>query len=164
MPVAETIAIEHANIPRGQWRNFSGLPGMYNVAGDRNFSIFLDDEMAKTLSEQGWNVKYTKPKTEDIEPQPYLKVTVKYTGSNGPLRNPPKVVLMTSYSKVVLDEETIGTLDHAPIMNADIILRPYRWDINGKQGTTAYLKAAYITLEEDDFEAKYRFEPDYEVE
>ena len=49
-------------------------------------------------------------------------------------------------------------------MNADIILRPYRWDINGKQGTTAYLKAAYITLEEDDFEAKYRFEPDYEVE
>ncbi|HMR72456.1 MAG TPA: hypothetical protein PKD68_00405 [Candidatus Saccharibacteria bacterium] len=164
MPIVETLSIEHADIPRGQWRNFAGLPGMFNAAGDRNFNIFLDPEMAEDLLERGWNVKYTKPKTDEYDPQPYLKVVVKYVGANGPLRNPPKVVLMTSYSKVVLDEETIGTLDHAPILNADIIIRPYSWEINGKTGVTAYLKAAYITLEEDDFEAKYRFEPDYEVE
>ena len=149
--VKSNIVIEHARIG---FRNFSGEAGKFNPAGRRNFCVFLDEELGKTLESDGWNVRYLQPKEEDEEPRPYLQVAVSYDNI------PPRIVLVTSRGKTTLNEHTINMLDWAEISNVDITIRPYNWEVNGKAGVKAYVKTMYVTIVEDEFESKYHDVPD----
>lgn len=149
--VSNNITIEGARIV---FRNFEGKEGKFNTAGKRNFCVLLDDELANTLKEDGWNIKWLEPREEGDEPQAYIQVAVSF----GVI--PPKIVLITSSGKQVLDERNINILDWAEIANADVIIRPYNWEMNGKTGVKAYVKALYITIAEDEFERKYADVPD----
>lgn len=133
------------------FRNFAGKEGQYNREGDRNFAVLLDDEVAKTMDEDGWNVKMLKPREEDEDDQPqaYLPISVNFKG------RPPRIVLITSRGRTNLDETQIEMLDWADILNVDLIVRPYEWTVNGKQGIKAYLQSIYVTIEEDPLELKY---------
>lgn len=98
---SKNVSISNARIC---FRNFSGKEGRFNPAGNRNFCVILDDELAKMMLEDGWNVKYLRPREDGDEPQPYVQISVSY-------RNiPPKVVLVTSHGKSILDEDSVGTL------------------------------------------------------
>lgn len=148
--VKNNIKIENAKV---RFRNFSGKEGKYNPAGVRNFCVFLDEEDAQPLAEEGWNIKYLQPKTDD-DPQAYLPVAVSFANF------PPKLYLVTSKQKTLLDEDTVNILDWGEFENFDLVIRPHNYDVNGKTGVKAYVKTLYATLVEDEFADKYEDVPD----
>ena len=144
---AKTLNIENAHI---MFKNFSGKGSQFNREGDRNFCVRIDDaDLARSLRNEGWNVKQLRPRDEDEEGTYYLQVKVSFKVS------PPRVYMIAGKKKTLLDEEAINSLDYAEIQSADVIITPYNWEINGKKGVKAYLKIAYITIEQDAFAAKY---------
>ena len=142
----DNIVIENATI---MFRNFSGKEGKFNPAGKRNFCVRLDKDISETLENDGWNIRYTKPRDPQEEPQAYLQVAVSYE------HIPPKIWMITGKNKNLLDEESINVLDWAEFKNIDLIISPYVWEVNGKKGIKAYVKTMYCTIEEDAFAHKY---------
>lgn len=149
--MANNITIEGARIG---FRNFSGEAGKFNPEGRRNFCVFLDREDGERLADEGWNVRWLKPKDEYEDDVPYLQVSVMFG------KIPPKIVLVNSRGKTSLDEGSVGILDWAEIANVDLIIRPYHWEMGAKTGVKAYVKTMYVTIEEDEFESKYYDTPD----
>ncbi len=147
----KNMVIENAQI---QFRNFSGKEGNFNPEGNRNFCVFLDSNIANDMKEDGWNVKWLNPRDEGDDPQAYLQVTVKFTNI------PPKIVLVTSRGKSIINEDEVKLLDTAEIERADMTITPYKWEVNGKSGVKAYLKTLYVTIAEDEFESRYSNVPD----
>lgn len=161
--MAQPISIANAQLG---FRNFSGLEGAYNREGDRNFVIFLDPEYATQLADEGWNVKFPKVDDEPQDPedtfekQPYLQVTVAFNkfparvftvvyDPQNPNANPE------GYTTVQLNEDTVSILDTALIKNADLVINPYNWTVNGRSGIKAYLKNLYVELDDSGFVNKY---------
>lgn len=160
MPDDGTVLLEGVRLI---FRNFTGKEGPYNREGDRNFGVIIPNEtpeqqrVLQDLIDDGWNVKYLKPREDEVdedpnaESTPWLQVKLGYS----PKSRPPKVVMITSRGRTNLDESTVDTLDWADIQNVDLIIRPYRYDVQGRQGISAYLQSIYVTIEEDALERKY---------
>jgi hypothetical protein len=149
--IKNNIVIENAKIG---FRNLSGTAGKFNPAGRRNFCVFLEEEIGKTLEQDGWNIRWLQPKDNDENPKPYLQVAVSYENIA------PKILLVSKKGKTILDEQTINVLDWAEIDTVDLIIRPYNWEVSGKHGVKAYVKSMYVTIVEDEFESKYYDVPD----
>ena len=141
----ENLVIEGAKLI---FKNFAGEESKFNRRGNRNFCVVLEQEDAMNLMDAGWNIKELNTR-EDEEPLYYLQTSVSFDNI------PPKVVLISGRTKTMLDDTTIDTLDYAEIANVDLIIRPYHWEVNGKTGIKAYLKTMYVTVEVDEFSAKY---------
>ena len=110
------IMIENARLI---FKNFSGEESKFNRGGNKNFCVVLDPEMAQDLADEGWNIKYLRPREEGEEPTPYIQVTVAYGNI------PPKVIMIAGRNKTPLDSFSISSLDYAEIKNVDLIIRPY---------------------------------------
>lgn len=132
------------------WKNFSGERDKFNP-GKRGFSVVIDDTvMADELRQEGWNVK-DRPLQEgadDSEQEWTLPVKLnmnRYT----------QVWLIVGNHKTLLDEDTVSQLDVIDIVNCDISIRPYEWEMNGRTGITAYVDSMYVTIRENKFAEKY---------
>lgn len=132
------------------WKNFSGERDKFNP-GKRGFSVVIDDTvMADELIQEGWNVK-DRPLQEgadDSEQEWTLPVKLnmnRYT----------QVWLIVGNHKTLLDEDTVSQLDVVDIVNCDISIRPYEWEMNGRTGITAYVDSMYVTIRENKFAEKY---------
>ena len=132
------------------WKNFSGERDKFNP-GKRGFSVVIDDTvMADELRQEGWNVK-DRPLQEgadDSEQEWTLPVKLnmnRYT----------QVWLIVGNHKTLLDEDTVSQLDVVDIVNCDISIRPYEWEMNGRTGITAYVDSVYVTIRENKFAEKY---------
>lgn len=135
------------------YKNFSGEGTPYNRAGDRNFSVIIEDEeVAERLIEEGWNVKIKPAREEGDAPFMHLPVKIKFSGRG------PTVRLISGDSVNKLDEDTIGCLDDVYMLNVDLDIRPYDWEVQGKSGRTAYLHAMEVTQEVDRFAARRAME------
>jgi len=147
MNSVDNITIEDARII---FRNFSGTGSKFNREGQRNFCVVLEDQDAvNELKAQGWGIKTLKPRSEDDEPTNYIKVNVSYDYT------PPVVYIVVGDKKTPIGEDTIGSIDHLEIKQADVVIRPYHWEVNGKEGIAAYLKTLYIVVAQDIINEKY---------
>lgn len=144
--VNANVILENAHI----WaRNFAGEERKFNPAGTRNFCVTIDIDKAKELEAAGWPIKWMEPTDEYSDPMAFMRVTVYY----GKIE--PKIQLISSGGKSVLNAETVGILDSAEIANVDMVLRPYNWEVGGRVGVKPYLKSMYVTLAEDELAYKY---------
>lgn len=132
------------------FRNFEGREGRYNAEGKRNFVIFLDNETAARLEEQGWNIHWPKPTENDTEndKNPFLKVRVNFNWKG------LKIVMIVNGKPEFLDEDTVGVLDTAELENVDVSISPYEYE-PGK--ISASLASIYATVKTDEFMAKYGY-------
>lgn len=146
-PTEPTLTMEGAQII---FRNFAGRKTMYNAEGNRNFCLLLDDETAEKMSRDGWNIKYLRPREEGDQPKPYVAVAVSYK------HRPPRVLLLTSRGRTLLTEDVVEFVDMVDIMHVDLTIRPYNWDVSGRQGIKAYLQTMYVKLREDPLDLKYQ--------
>lgn len=138
------------------YRNLRGEGSKYNREGDRNFAVIIpEQEMADALIDEGWNVKIKPPREEGEDPFMFLPVKVKFNERG------PRVYLQTGTKKNRLEEDTVSLIDDIDIAGVDLDIRPFDWDVNGKQGRTAYLQAMLVVQELDRFAS--RFEDDEEV-
>lgn len=153
--VTQNISIENATLI---FRNFSGKGSQYNKEGNCNFGVILDDDLAKELMADDWNVKFLKPREDDPDQyaQPWLPVKVKWNPY------PPQIYLITGRGKRRLDEKTSGQLDWSRILSADLVIRPYNYPaMPGRpSGVSAYLSSLYVTLDQGRFYEKYANVPD----
>lgn len=140
------ISIENAKIV---FCNFAGKETRFNPAGRRNFCVLIEPIAAQKLINDGWNIKYLKAREPGDLDQPYLQVAVNYE------HIAPKVWIVNRKGKTLLDEDSIAVIDYAEKKNVDVIIRPYKWEVNGKSGIKAYLKTMYVTIMEDEFAHKY---------
>lgn len=131
--------------------NFEGRGDKFNRDGDRNFAVVLDEETARQMEADGWNVKFRDPRDEGDEPFCYIVVSVSFKVK------PPQIFTVTEITKVrtQLTESMVATLDYADIASVDLICTGYDWEVNGKSGTKAYLKKMFVTLRQDALDLKY---------
>lgn len=145
------LAIDNARII---FKNFTGKDDKFGREGDRSFCIVIeDDALAEQLANDGWNVKPLTPRDPDEKVNHFIKVKISFKVRQ------PKIWLLTNHKRTLLDEDTIATLQYARIENADVVVSPWRWEVNGKTGIAAYLETLYVKIEDDPFADKYA---DYE--
>lgn len=145
----EDIVLENTRIIH---RNFEGRPGQYTRQGDMSFSAVIAPENVDALREDGWAIRELPPR-EDIDGSEslyFIPVRVNFDSNR-----PPEVFLVTRNGLVKLDKDTVGTLDHAEIVNVDCTLHAHKWENGGKSGVKAYLRNMYVTIREDTLAQKY---------
>ena len=145
--VNDRVTIYNAKL---MFRNFSGEEAQYNPKGNRNFCIFLEDDVAKQLEADGWTIRWLDSK-EDEPPQGMISVKVAFGNF------PPNIVLISEGRQSKLTEENVNILDWAEIVTCDVILSPYTWNVRGQSGVKAYLKSMFATLRVDELAKKYDY-------
>lgn len=145
----ENLVIENASIT---FRNFSGRPTKFvRQEGVRSFSVLIDDDvLAQHLSDIGWNVRILRPRDESDEVKHCIDVAINFN-----FWKKPEVNLICGNVMTRLDEEDLGQLDGAEIINADLVIRPRMWDDDGTTRIKAYLQELYVTIEQNRFASKY---------
>ena len=135
------------------FKNFAGEERKFNPAGNRNFCLVIEDEVqAQQMFEEGWNVRILPPRTDDEVAKHYIPVAVSYRNNDS---FPVCVYIVDGNQRTLLNEDTIGRLDHADIATVDLTIRPRYWDDNGQTKIKAYLKTMYVTLNVDELDQRY---------
>jgi len=140
------VRIDNARV---MFRNFAGAEGKFNPAGNRNFAVFLPEDIAKEMEADGWAIRWLDSRDGE---SPQALISVKLNFGN----YPPNIVLVSDGKMSKLSEENVNVLDFAEFEQVDLILRGYPWGpIQGKSGIKAYLKTGYFVLVVDELAKKY---------
>lgn len=153
--MAKPVILEDVRI---LFRNFSGEEGQYNRKGDRNFAVALDEDVAKKMEKEGWNVKRLKPRDDEEIGTAYVQCAINFSN------RPPAIYLITQKMgkeiMVLMPEDQLDHLDWIDIAKADITINPYEWNVNGNSGIKAYVKSLYVTQQVDPLMERYSHIPE----
>lgn len=145
----------------------NGRQKIVNEAGKRNFNVALDPEKSdiywngervtnpdfgQELANLGFNV-IVRPGKEEGDPVQYrLPVAISY----GPERS-PMLYLVTNEKKVLLDEESVGNLDYADIIRANVVINNGRSYISnsGEEKVKAWCNEGYFIIARSRFADMY---------
>lgn len=144
------------NFGGNERRNQNGT--IRNSFGQRNFVVKFDEEQGRALEAQGWDIFWFQKRKEEDPLEAGLEVPVNLSTKklNGDDRRPDEVILVTETQRVLQNEKTIGNLDGATIISADIKLTPRQ-----KQKKTGEIKIApilsrmYVKIASDTFDKPY---------
>lgn len=144
----DILQIDNARIV---YRNFTGEGSKFNREGDRNFAVIIEDEeTADKLTAAGWNIKVKPPRDDEDTPFMFLPVKVKFNE-----RGPAIYLKSGNADPVKLDEDNVGCIDEIDILSVNLDIRPYNWEVNGKEGRTAYLQSMLVVQDVDRFAAMF---------
>lgn len=137
--------------------NFSGDPDRDTYGSDaRRANVIIPDiEQAQCLIDQGFNVKETKPRPgeeDGFEPTYFVAIGVNYD-SNWP----PKIYLVSGDAEpVLLDEESVSSIDMCQVQNVNVVLNPYQNQRTGRK--SLYVRTMYVeqNIDDDPFASRYR--------
>ena len=121
-----------------------------------------DPEQAKDLIKKGIKVRETRPRQDedpdDFVPEYFVTALLKYEDRMGnPIKYPPKVYLVCGDSQpVLLDEDSISTIDQIRAKNVNVILNAYEYDPVGHQ-KSLYIRTMYVEqdMDDDPYYARY---------
>lgn len=148
--------LKDMEVLRPPFRNFNGNPTKFNPEGGRRFfNVRLDEDLAKEMAAEGWNVKELAPLEEGNEPLWMVEVKINFGGIR-----PPKIVVVSPSGKKKITKDNVGEIDSADIEFADVIINPHDW---GGETVTAYLETGYFNIRLDELELKYAMEDEDEV-
>ena len=137
------------------YSNFEGRATDFTAAGTRTFCLVLMPEEAQDMATRRWNVKFQEPSDhEGAEGFHFIQVKCGFQGYK-----PPVIVMRTSKGDTILKEDMVLILDSVDIKQFDCVIRPYDHNSGMGTGRTAYLKTAYVTIDEDPLMMKYGFNP-----
>lgn len=131
------------------WRNFRGLDTQYS-RGKIFFNVAIEDpRLVKMLLDRGFNVKdYVNKNRPDEDPMHYLQIKVRFNDF-GPM---VQQYVEGSGTPVTLDQDDIGVLDNAEIMDCVIKIRPYDYTMpDGSKGVAAYLTELAVQIPQNKF-------------
>lgn len=137
--------------------NFSGDPKQDRFGSTtRKGNIILPKELADELASEGFNVKETTPREgeeEDFEPTYFISVTANYAS-----KFPPKIYIVVDGKPVLLNEETVGEIDHVFVANVNLVCNKFTNQATGK--SSLYIRTMYVeqNLDDDPYADLYRVE------
>lgn len=144
----EDVELEDVKI-KWVFSHFDGREDTFNPQGNHNFQIMLPDDVAKSLLDEGWNVR-TMPGYEEGDPDEHLlKVNISYKYEL------PKIYLIKGERKLRADQSNLADIRRDTCERIDVIITPSRWVANGSTGITAYAKELYAKVKESRFSEKY---------
>lgn len=144
----DDLEIENANV-KWAFSHFDGQADTFNDPGDHNFTLIIDEEHARELIAEGWNIRVMDGREEGDPPEYLLKVKISYRFE------PPKVYLIKGERKIRANELDLSDIKRATCEQLDLIITPSPWVHGRDSGITAYVKEMYAKVKESRFSERY---------
>lgn len=129
--------------------NFEGREETYNEEGSRYFNVLVPDNIVEKVTADGWNVKWTKPKDDERQPEPFLEVAIGFK------YRPANIIVIRDGQETQITENTCGLIDKLQFETMDMVLRGRVWENPNGCGIKAWLQTFVGVVEMDDIQRKY---------
>lgn len=141
-------------------RNFEGREGRFNKDGERSFAIFLTEEQAVELINQGLNVKPPKFDEEGNQlGRSFLKVKVRFDimppeifFSRGEEDENGKIIIK------LLPMSELRTLDNADLEYCDLKVNVREWIKGPNKGKSVYLDSGVFIAKRNPMIERYNIQ------
>jgi hypothetical protein len=146
-PYYEPLVLQNVRL---LYPNFAGIAKDYNVAGDRNSCVLIDDQLAAQLAEIGWNVRIKKSADNDEAPQHFVAFNVKLDS-----KFPPRLYLVRPGRRPeLMDPLDYPILDYAKFQSVSLRINHYVWR-EKPQGVSGFLEEGFFELQPDPLRDRY---------